>query len=167
MPYLSFDRKQDGLLFLSLQIRADLQIQSAILVPGVLLGGTVIKSEALAEFAKSIQGNRRVSVPVNAALLSTGVAEGIVEPQRLPGIDVMPKQRLFTVSTSTGAKDPANDAVKIQVLLNLHPWKESLGPHSADPRRVPNGPLGDEFARPQHLRQCYATDFWRSGSCNR
>jgi HK97 family phage major capsid protein len=59
------------------------------------LGGTVIKSEALAEFAKSIQGNRRVSVPVNAALLSTGVAEGVVEPQRLPGIDVMPKQRLF------------------------------------------------------------------------
>lgn len=59
------------------------------------LGGTVIKSEALVEFAKSIQGNRRVSVPVNAALLSTGVAEGVVEPQRLPGIDVMPKQRLF------------------------------------------------------------------------
>jgi len=59
------------------------------------LGGTVIKSEALAEFAKSIQGNRRVSVPVNAALLSTGVAQGVVEPQRLPGIDVMPKQRLF------------------------------------------------------------------------
>ena len=59
------------------------------------LGGTVIKSEALAEFAKSVQGNRRVSVPVNAALLSTGVAEGVVEPQRLPGIDVMPKQRLF------------------------------------------------------------------------
>lgn len=59
------------------------------------LGGTVIKSEALAEFAKSIQGNRRVSVPVNAALLSTSVAEGVVEPQRLPGIDVMPKQRLF------------------------------------------------------------------------
>lgn len=59
------------------------------------LGGTVIKSEALAEFAKSIQGNRRVSVPVHAALLSTSVAEGVVEPQRLPGIDVMPKQRLF------------------------------------------------------------------------
>ncbi len=59
------------------------------------LGGTVIKSEALAEFAKSIQGNRRVSVPVHAALLSTGVAEGVLEPQRLPGIDVMPKQRLF------------------------------------------------------------------------
>lgn len=59
------------------------------------LGGTVIKSEALAEFAKSIQGNRRVSIPVSAALLSTDVAEGVVEPQRLPGIDRMPQQRLF------------------------------------------------------------------------
>ena len=59
------------------------------------LGGVVIKSEALAEFAKSLQGNRRVSIPVNAALLSTDVAEGVVEPQRLPGIDTMPKQRLF------------------------------------------------------------------------
>jgi len=59
------------------------------------LGSTVVKSEALAEFAKSLQGNRRVSIPVNAALLSTDVAEGVVEPQRLPGIDVAPKQRLF------------------------------------------------------------------------
>lgn len=59
------------------------------------VGAEVIKSEALAEFAKSVQGNRRISVPVNAALLSTDVADGVVEPQRLPGIDVMPKQRLF------------------------------------------------------------------------
>jgi len=59
------------------------------------LGSTVIKSEALAEFAKSVQGNRRVSIPVNAALLSTDVADGVVEPQRLPGIDRMPQQRLF------------------------------------------------------------------------
>lgn len=59
------------------------------------VGAEVVKSEALAEFAKSVQGNRRISVPVNAALLSTDVADGVVEPQRLPGIDVMPKQRLF------------------------------------------------------------------------
>lgn len=59
------------------------------------VGSEVIKSEALKEFAKSVQGNRRISVPVNAALLSVDVAEGVVEPQRLPGIDVMPKQRLF------------------------------------------------------------------------
>ncbi|TVT66042.1 MAG: phage major capsid protein [Pseudomonas sp.] len=59
------------------------------------VGAEVIKSEALKEFAKSVQGNRRISVPVNAALLSVDVAEGVVEPQRLPGIDIMPKQRLF------------------------------------------------------------------------
>ncbi|MBA1227834.1 phage major capsid protein [Stutzerimonas stutzeri] len=59
------------------------------------VGAEVIKSEALKEFAKSVQGNRRISVPVNAALLSVDVAEGVVEPQRLPGIDVLPKQRLF------------------------------------------------------------------------
>lgn len=59
------------------------------------VGAEVVKSEVLKEFAKSVQGNRRISVPVNAALLSVDVAEGVVEPQRLPGIDVMPKQRLF------------------------------------------------------------------------
>ncbi|WP_144817372.1 phage major capsid protein [Enterobacter sp. DE0047] len=59
------------------------------------VGHTVISSEALKAFAASVQGGKRVSVPVNAALLSTGVATGVVEPQRLPGIDTAPKQRLF------------------------------------------------------------------------
>lgn len=43
----------------------------------------------------SIQANQNLSIPVRNALLSSGVAEGVVEPQRLPGIDVMPKRRLF------------------------------------------------------------------------
>lgn len=59
------------------------------------VGGLVIKSEALKQFAASVEGGKRVSVPVQAALISSGVAEGVVEPQRLPGIDVAPKQRLF------------------------------------------------------------------------
>ena len=59
------------------------------------LGATVVKSEALKAFAASAEGGKRINIPVNAALLSTGVATGVVEPQRLPGIDVMPKQRLF------------------------------------------------------------------------
>lgn len=63
--------------------------------PRDTVGGVVIKSEALKQFAASIEGNRRVSVPVQAALISSGVAEGVVEPQRLPGIDAEPKQRLF------------------------------------------------------------------------
>lgn len=60
------------------------------------VGEVLAQNEALQVFAKSVQGGRRVSVPVTrAALLSTDVAEGVVEPQRLPGIDVAPKQRLF------------------------------------------------------------------------
>lgn len=59
------------------------------------VGGLVIKSEALKQFAASIEGGKRVSIPVQAALLSTDVASGVVEPQRLPGIDAAPKQRLF------------------------------------------------------------------------
>ncbi len=59
------------------------------------VGHTVISSEALKAFAASVEGGKRVSVPVNAALLSTGVADGVVEPQRQPGIDTAPKQRLF------------------------------------------------------------------------
>ena len=62
------------------------------------LGATVAKSDKLAAFAKDfVHANQkgRVSIPVNAALLSTGVAEGVVEPMRLPGIQEKPKQRLF------------------------------------------------------------------------
>lgn len=59
------------------------------------VGQVVISNEALKAFASSVEGGKRVSVPVNAALLSTDVADGVVEPQRLPGIDTAPKQRLF------------------------------------------------------------------------
>ncbi len=59
------------------------------------VGQVVINSEALKTFSASVEGGKRLSIPVNAALLSTGVADGVVEPQRLPGIDTMPKQRLF------------------------------------------------------------------------
>ncbi|WP_413499189.1 phage major capsid protein [Buttiauxella gaviniae] len=59
------------------------------------IGHVVINSEALKAFAASVEGNKRVSIPVNAALLSTDVAKDVVAPQRLPGIDTAPKQRLF------------------------------------------------------------------------
>ncbi|EOZ4671385.1 phage major capsid protein [Cronobacter sakazakii] len=59
------------------------------------VGQTVISSEALKAFAASVEGGKRVSVLVNAALISTDVPTGVVEPQRLPGIDTAPKQRLF------------------------------------------------------------------------
>ena len=59
------------------------------------LGQVVISSEALKTFAGSVDGGKRLSIPVNAALLSGNVPDGIVEPQRIPGIDTAPKQRLF------------------------------------------------------------------------
>ena len=59
------------------------------------VGQIVVGHDGLKAFAASVEGGKRVSIPVNAALLSTGVAQGVVEPQRLPGIDVAPKQRLF------------------------------------------------------------------------
>lgn len=49
-------------------------------------------------FAASLQAGQRLNVPISDvqnALISSGVAEGVVEPQRLSGIDTMPKQRLF------------------------------------------------------------------------
>ncbi|EAW8185418.1 TPA: phage major capsid protein [Salmonella enterica subsp. enterica serovar Typhimurium] len=59
------------------------------------VGQQVISAEALKTFSASMEGGKRVSIPVNAALISSGVAEGVVEPQRLPGIDTAPRQRLF------------------------------------------------------------------------
>ncbi|EOE4442741.1 phage major capsid protein [Providencia stuartii] len=59
------------------------------------IGQQVISADVLKDINSSIQGNKRISVPVQAALTSVDVAEGVVEPQRLPGIDVAPKQRLF------------------------------------------------------------------------
>ena len=59
------------------------------------VGHQVISAEALKAFSASVEGGKRVSIPVKAAILSGDVVEGVVEPQRLPGIDTAPKQRLF------------------------------------------------------------------------
>lgn len=58
-------------------------------------GAQAAASEKLKSFAASVEGGKRISVGVKNATLSADIAEGVVEPQRLPGIDVMPKQRLF------------------------------------------------------------------------
>lgn len=58
-------------------------------------GQQLISAEALKDINSSIQGNKRISVPVQAALISSGVADGVVEHHRLPGVDAAPKQRLF------------------------------------------------------------------------
>lgn len=59
------------------------------------VGQQVISAEALKTFAASVEGNKRLSIPVSAALLSVNVPGQIVAPDRLPGIDAQPKQRLF------------------------------------------------------------------------
>lgn len=73
---------------------AQMPLQSA-LKAAQSFGQQLISAEVLKDINSSIQGNKRISVPVQAALISTGVAEGVVEPHRLPGVDVAPKQRLF------------------------------------------------------------------------
>ncbi|WP_313487301.1 phage major capsid protein [Atlantibacter hermannii] len=59
------------------------------------VGRQVVSSEALKAFTASVEGNKRLSIPVNAALLSVNIPGQIVAPDRLPGIDAQPKQRLF------------------------------------------------------------------------
>lgn len=52
----------------------------------------------LADFVAKVTSNQqgRISVPMpRAALTSPDVAEGVIEPHRIPGIMQMPKQRLF------------------------------------------------------------------------
>ncbi|MBO9377682.1 phage major capsid protein [Sphingomonas histidinilytica] len=58
----------------------------------------VADGEKLKAFAASLQGGQRLNISISDvqnALISSDIGEGIVEPQRLPGIDVMPKHRLF------------------------------------------------------------------------
>ena len=47
------------------------------------IGQQVISAEALKTFAASVEGNKRVSVPVKAAMISTDVPGNIVAPDRL------------------------------------------------------------------------------------
>lgn len=59
------------------------------------VGQQVISAEMMKEIRSSIEGNKRIAVPVHAALTTVDVPGDIIAPQRLPGIDTTPKQRLF------------------------------------------------------------------------
>lgn len=59
------------------------------------VGQQVISAEALKTFAARVAASQRISIPVKAALLTANVPGNIVAPDRLPGIDTAPKQRLF------------------------------------------------------------------------
>lgn len=71
------------------------------------IGEQLVASDKIAPWAKSLQGGQRLNIGVTNTLLSSGVAGGVVEPQRLPGIDVMPKQRLFIRDLIAGGKTKA------------------------------------------------------------
>ncbi|CDG97195.1 Phage major capsid protein, HK97 family [Xenorhabdus bovienii str. puntauvense] len=73
---------------------AQMPLQNAVQAAKTI-GQQLISAEVLKDINASIPASKRISVPVQAALTSSGVAEGVVEPQRLPGVDVAPKQRLF------------------------------------------------------------------------
>ncbi|WP_185982826.1 phage major capsid protein [Aureimonas mangrovi] len=66
-------------------------------------GRQAVESDAFKGVNSSIGRGRSVSAPVKN-VLSTDIAEGVVEPQRLPGIDQMPKQRLFIRDLIAGGR---------------------------------------------------------------
>lgn len=58
----------------------------------------VADPDKIKAFASGLQGGQRLNFSiknVQNALMSADIGEGIVEPQRLPGVDVLPQQRLF------------------------------------------------------------------------
>lgn len=58
-------------------------------------GQLVAQAENVKAMASQLEQGKSARVPVQNALTSPDVAEGVVEPERLPGIDQYPKQRLF------------------------------------------------------------------------
>ncbi|AMU90382.1 capsid protein [Sphingopyxis macrogoltabida] len=100
--------KQTGLIGQVDELKAQLgEVEQQVVRRGPENGGSRTQSvgaqlisdpDKIKAFATALQGGQRLNVPiqnVQAALISSGVGEGIVEPQRLPGVDQMPKQRLF------------------------------------------------------------------------
>jgi HK97 family phage major capsid protein len=59
------------------------------------VGQQVISAEGLKDFSASLESGKRLTVPVKAAMISSDVPGQIIAPDRQPGIDVAPKQRLF------------------------------------------------------------------------
>lgn len=58
-------------------------------------GQIVIANASVKTLSSNVEQGKSHRVSVQAALTSPDVPDGIVEPQRLPGIDTLPKQRLF------------------------------------------------------------------------
>lgn len=59
------------------------------------VGQQLLGSEALKALNSTIKSNTQISIPVNYAITTPDLPPNIIEPHRLPGIDQLPKQRLF------------------------------------------------------------------------
>lgn len=59
------------------------------------VGQQLVSAEVMKDIRSSMEGGKRMSIPVKAELTSVDVPGQIVPPTRLPGIDQTPKQRLF------------------------------------------------------------------------
>lgn len=77
-------------------------------------GALVAKHEAVTALSGNAVANKRVSVPVQAALISGDVPGDVVAPDRLPGIDAMPKQRLFIRDLIAGGRTTSSTIYWVQ-----------------------------------------------------
>ncbi|MFZ5338747.1 phage major capsid protein [Enterobacter asburiae] len=59
------------------------------------VGQQLVSAEVMKDIRSSMEGGKRLSVPVQAAITTVDVPGQIIAPTRLPGIDQTPKQRLF------------------------------------------------------------------------
>lgn len=59
------------------------------------VGQQLVSAEVMKDIRSSMEGGKRMSIPVKAELTNVDVPGQIVPPTRLPGIDQTPKQRLF------------------------------------------------------------------------
>ncbi|WP_333603000.1 phage major capsid protein [Pantoea eucrina] len=59
------------------------------------VGQQLVSAEVMKDIRSSMEGGKRLSIPVKSELTTVDVPGQIIAPQRLPGIDQTPKQRLF------------------------------------------------------------------------
>ncbi|MCU5775225.1 phage major capsid protein [Winslowiella arboricola] len=78
------------------------------------VGQQFVSAEVMKDIRSSLEGNKRISVPVKAALTTVDVPGQIVAPQRLPGIDTAPKQRLFIRDLIAPGRTTSNTIYYVQ-----------------------------------------------------
>ena len=79
-------------------------------------GQLVASHDSMKEWnSGSVQGNRRISIPVQNALTTPDLGDGqIIAPDRIPGIDVQPKQRLFIRDLIASGRTGSNTIYWVQ-----------------------------------------------------